>query len=46
MRLTAAAGRSADPAIVNDGTGYGVAWTDERDIGGAPEIYFNRIRCR
>jgi hypothetical protein len=45
-RLTVAPGPSTNPALADDGTGYGVVWTDERALPGAPEIYFNSLRCR
>ena len=45
-RLTVAPGPSTNPALANDGTGYGVVWTDERAVPGAPEIYFSSVRCR
>ncbi len=41
VRLTNAAGASLAPAIVWNGTDFGVAWSDDRD-GAAPEIYFVR----
>jgi hypothetical protein len=41
IRITGAAGGRSLPSLVWTGTGYGVAWHDDRD--GNNEIYFNRL---
>ncbi len=41
IRVTSAAGASTVPDLVWTGSGYGLAWQDDR--GGAPQVYFARL---
>ena len=43
IRVTNDAAISAGPSLVWTGLEYGVAWRDERDAAGEPEIYFCRL---
>jgi hypothetical protein len=44
VRVTTAPGATNWPVLADNGDGFAIAWSDERN--GNPEIYFNTLSCR